>query len=170
MSFYEILSLTVALSMLFFGACIFIYKLFTLSFKEIKQILTTPTSVLTIITIIIMIISPLIEDFLYYQDSLIVLFFIGLNTIFISRALTLSIRKIKIKIISWTLTILFGIGSFGIYHFIFLIIFRGYPIVDKYFFLSAAIFGLILIILSLIVNIIEKIRISKKLTIGGNIK
>jgi intracellular septation protein A len=65
MSFYEILSLTVALSMLFFGACIFIYKLFTLSFKEIKQMLKKPTFIFTMISIVFIVTSYFIKNFFY---------------------------------------------------------------------------------------------------------
>ncbi len=164
------ISIIISGIILLFGFIVFISKLFTLSLKEIKQMLKKPTSIFVFITILLVVRNYFIKIFFY--DIFLPIITIPITTILISRALTSFVANWKHKKLSWILTIFFGIGSFSVF-IIQIVLLNVKPVRPEYsglehpgyqalaFFSFCIQLGIILTIISIIVNIIEKKRISK---------
>jgi hypothetical protein len=165
MSFLEILVLSVASLMFLFAIGVFFYKTFTMNKEEIKQMLKKPTSIFSAITLLFVMIDFFTEDF-FYDFFFIPLITTPIAVILVSRALTSFVARWKMKKLAWLLTIFFGIGSFCIFIILIVLLVPDYPRLNRYtgyqqlaFAYSMIILGGIVLILSLILNIVEKVRV-----------
>jgi hypothetical protein len=155
--------LGIAICSLVYGIVFFLIRFFRSDSKEKKRILTTPTSVLTIITIFIMIIGPLLTETIFFTyNHYFFIILIAINTLMVSRALTLSTMAVKIKLLSKLFPIFFGIGSWGIFFLFFIGMYRGELEGHSLVVPTAALFGSIVCVLSIILNIFEKKRLERK--------
>lgn len=162
------ISIIISGIILIFSFIVFISKLFTLSFIEIKKMLKKPTSIFTMISILFIVIDYFIEN-LFHDIFFIPVIIVPITTILISRALTIFVINWKPKKLSWILTIFFGIGSFCVFIIQIVLLYvrpdysgsdhHGYQALGFFYFCIEL--GVIVTIISIIVNIIEKKRISK---------
>ena len=153
------INVILAVILLLFGAGIFIKKLFSLNFKDIKRIIISPTFLLIIMVLLFIIFKPSLK---YYPEEIkyIFYFFIGVTSISISRIMTLNFINLKNFKILWITPIFFGFESLGIYIilinlsfkelksipnelFDLLIFHSGFPIVPLFLFLFSMIINII---------------------------
>ena len=156
--------LFIAICPIFFGIYLLFKRIYISGLKELPKILKTLTSILLIITVLFTVISPLITNFMQ-KYTLIFLLLIGISTLMLSRSLTIALKDMKNEILSWYLTILFGIGSYGIF-FLFVFAMLRCFLVNGWAAFFGIVFGAIVGVLSILINTIERIRINKRKSNG----
>jgi hypothetical protein len=180
---FLIIFIAIAISGIFcllFGIIKIIYTIHKLNSRELKDIIKKPISILTIffsmITIVLIIINIIInilcgelsgEIIRNISSNIYIILVIipAITTVMLSFVLSSSIKRIKSETISWILTIFFGIGSVGIFSILFGLIRYGREAIGEHdAWLDFGTFikvGPILLIISIILNILNKIGVFK---------